>query len=262
MPRSSREREPRRDVRVVVEPRHEDLVAGLELARERAREEEVERRHVLAERDLARVAAEERARALVRCVDQRVGPPRRLVGRADVRVVLAEVAARSRRSPRRGTASRPGRRRTRARRSRALKRARTAASRRRGRRSALTPPSRRTTASRQRRADEAVALRLREQVGDRRLVRLRLEGDVSLDRDLDEREPAVRLATRHGALRGAPERERDPCADAVEAEARQRAAGEPGEQQVLRRPRGSSAPARTPPPRSDRASQVASSETS
>ena len=57
-----RELEPGRDVAVVVEPRDDDLVAGLELAPERAREREVERRHVRAEDDLLRRAAEERRR--------------------------------------------------------------------------------------------------------------------------------------------------------------------------------------------------------
>ena len=71
---------------------HEHLVAGLELAGERAREQEVERGHALPERDLAGIAAEERGGALVRGVDQLVRPARRLVGRADVRVVLAQVA--------------------------------------------------------------------------------------------------------------------------------------------------------------------------
>ena len=57
-----------------VEPRDEHLVAGLELARERAREQEVERGHALTERDLARVAAEERARTVVRPEHERIGP--------------------------------------------------------------------------------------------------------------------------------------------------------------------------------------------
>ena len=51
--------EPRRDVAVVVELRHDDLVAGLELAADRPRECEVERRHVRAERRLLRLAAQE-----------------------------------------------------------------------------------------------------------------------------------------------------------------------------------------------------------
>ena len=46
------ELEPRGDVRVVVEARDDDLVAGSELAAQGPREREVERRHVLAEADL------------------------------------------------------------------------------------------------------------------------------------------------------------------------------------------------------------------
>ena len=86
------EREPGRDVAVVVEPGHEHLVAGLQLAGERAREEEVERGHALAERHLVARAAEERAGLLVREIDERARPARRLVRGADVRVVVLEVA--------------------------------------------------------------------------------------------------------------------------------------------------------------------------
>ena len=75
----------------MVEPRHEHLVATLELAREGAGEKEVQRGHALTERDLPRPAAEERRGPLVGEVDERVGPPRGLVRRADVRVVVAEV---------------------------------------------------------------------------------------------------------------------------------------------------------------------------
>ena len=51
--------QPRRHVRVVVELRHEHLVAGSERPRERPREEEVEPRHARPERDLLVAAAEE-----------------------------------------------------------------------------------------------------------------------------------------------------------------------------------------------------------
>ncbi len=54
-----RDEQPWRDVRVVVEPGRDDLVARLERARDRVRQQEVERRHVRAERDLVRVAADE-----------------------------------------------------------------------------------------------------------------------------------------------------------------------------------------------------------
>jgi hypothetical protein len=69
------EREPRGDVSVVVEPGHEHLVAGLQLARERAGEQEVERRHALAEGDLVGRAAQERSGLLMRKVDERRGAP-------------------------------------------------------------------------------------------------------------------------------------------------------------------------------------------
>ena len=57
-----RELEPRRDVRVVVERRHDDLVARAQRPRERPAQQEVERGHALAERRLARRAAEEATR--------------------------------------------------------------------------------------------------------------------------------------------------------------------------------------------------------
>ena len=90
---------------------------------------------------------------------------------------------------------------------------------------------------RQRRAHEAVPLGLREQLGDRLVVGLRVERDVGLERDLDEREAAVRLAPRDRPARGTARGQRDACPDAVIAEARQRAAGQPGEEEVLGRPR-------------------------
>ena len=53
----ARREDPRPDVRVVVEPRHHDLVARPERAAERPREMEQHRRRVLSEHDLVRVAA-------------------------------------------------------------------------------------------------------------------------------------------------------------------------------------------------------------
>ena len=50
----ARQLEPGRDVAVVVELRHDDLVAGAQLPPERPGEREVERRHVRAEADLRR----------------------------------------------------------------------------------------------------------------------------------------------------------------------------------------------------------------
>ena len=85
------ELEPRRHVGVVVELRDEDLVARRERASERAREQEVERGHALPERDLVGVAAEPAAGRRACTLDQLLRADARLVGRADVRVVLAEV---------------------------------------------------------------------------------------------------------------------------------------------------------------------------
>ena len=65
-----RELEPGGDVRVVIERRHHDLVALAQRAREGAAEEEVERGHALTEGRLARRAAEEPRRRLVRPVDE------------------------------------------------------------------------------------------------------------------------------------------------------------------------------------------------
>ena len=86
------EREPGRDVRVVVEPRADDLVALAQRARERPREQEVERRHARPERDVVRVAGEEAAGGDAGTLDQLDRAHARLVRRADVRVVLAQVA--------------------------------------------------------------------------------------------------------------------------------------------------------------------------
>ena len=90
-PEVALEVQPRRDVRVVVEPRDQHLVVAAELPAESAGEQEVERGHALAERDLPGVAAEERARLLVREVDERTRATRGLVRRAHVRVVVPEV---------------------------------------------------------------------------------------------------------------------------------------------------------------------------
>ena len=87
-----RELEPGRDVRVVVELRADDLVAGLQRPPERPRQQEVERGHALAERDLVGMAGEEAAGGRACTLDQLDRSDARLVRRADVRVVLAEVA--------------------------------------------------------------------------------------------------------------------------------------------------------------------------
>ncbi len=85
------ELEPRGDVPVVIERRHDHFVALVQCSREGSREQEVERRHARAERDLFRRAGEERRRTLARTCDQLVGMSARLVGRADVGVGLAQV---------------------------------------------------------------------------------------------------------------------------------------------------------------------------
>jgi hypothetical protein len=86
-----RELEPGRDVRVVVESRHDDLVAGTELPSHSARQREAERRHVGAERDGLVVTAEEARRGLVRLLDQRLRADAGSVGAADIGVGLPEV---------------------------------------------------------------------------------------------------------------------------------------------------------------------------
>ena len=86
------ELEPRRDVRVVVECGDDDLVALTQRPRERTAQQEVERGHALPECGLVRVATEECRRFLVSDVDELGRPTARLVRRADVRVVLAQVA--------------------------------------------------------------------------------------------------------------------------------------------------------------------------
>ena len=73
-----RELEPRCHVRVVVELRDDDLVARSQLASERARQREVERRHVLAEDDLVGGAAEKVRGRDARVRDERVAPHARL----------------------------------------------------------------------------------------------------------------------------------------------------------------------------------------
>ena len=86
-----RELEPRRDVPVVVEARDEDLVAGRERPPERAREREVERRHVLAEDRLLGPAAEEARGSRVRLLDELVAAAAGVERAAEIRVRLAQV---------------------------------------------------------------------------------------------------------------------------------------------------------------------------
>jgi hypothetical protein len=70
--RVARGHDPRPDVRIVVEPCHGDLVAGLERAAERPRQVQQQGRRVLSEQDLVRVAPQEAGAGAARVVDQRV----------------------------------------------------------------------------------------------------------------------------------------------------------------------------------------------
>ena len=83
--------EPRRDVPVVVEPCHDDLVSFTPLTRDGPGEREVERGHVGAEDHLVRRAAEEGSGGQPRVGDEPLGAPAGLVRAADVRVRLAQV---------------------------------------------------------------------------------------------------------------------------------------------------------------------------
>jgi hypothetical protein len=85
------ELQPRGDVAVVVEARDEDLVAGSQRPSERARECEIEGRHVLAEDRLAGSAAEEAGRGRVRQLDELVAAAAAGERSAEVRVGLAEI---------------------------------------------------------------------------------------------------------------------------------------------------------------------------
>ena len=175
------ELEPRRDVRVVVEPRDEHLVARRERPREGARQQEVERGHALPERDLARGAAEEgrppargRGRRAPSCAPTSRTARRCSRCRGAGSAAIASITSSGHWVP-------PGPSKNASRRSSAVNRARTAAT---SSSVALIGPSRSYVRPRgQRGADEAVALALCEQLGDGGLVGLGLEGDVRLERD-------------------------------------------------------------------------------
>jgi hypothetical protein len=85
--------EPRRDVRVVVELRHDDLVPGPQLPAERARERERQCRRVRAEDDLVRRAPEEAGGREPRVRGERVGGAARREPAARVGVRVAQVPA-------------------------------------------------------------------------------------------------------------------------------------------------------------------------
>jgi len=76
--------EPRRHVRVVVEPGDDDLVPGAQLPAEGAGHRVVQRGHVRPEDDLVGAAAEEARRGCPGIVDDLLDPPAGGVGRAGV----------------------------------------------------------------------------------------------------------------------------------------------------------------------------------
>jgi hypothetical protein len=86
------ELEPGRHATVVVQGRHQDLVARLEAAPGGARQREVERGHVRAEHDLVRLAAEEARGLRLGGLEDRLHAQACLVGSAEVGAGLAEAA--------------------------------------------------------------------------------------------------------------------------------------------------------------------------
>ena len=104
------ELEPRRDAAVVVQRRDEDLVTGIEAAPRGPRQHEVKRRHVGTEDDLLRLTAEEPRGAGLGGLEDRLDAQAGLVACPEVGARLAQSVARSRRRPRRGPGSLPGRR--------------------------------------------------------------------------------------------------------------------------------------------------------
>ena len=234
-PEIVRELEPRRHVRVVVECGHDDLVALPQRPREGAREQEVERRHALPERRLSGRAAEERRGLLVRMLDERGRPPARRVRRADVRVVLAEVVrdrvdhlVRALRATRpveeRETAVECGEPRTN----------RGDVERRRAHSDLLAVDDPAVARLRgQRVRDEAASLGAARRLLERRGLGSGREIDLERRLDVDECVEAVLIALRHRAVgaAGALRVEAGPPRRVVHA--RERAAHEPGEDEVL-----------------------------
>jgi hypothetical protein len=90
----------------------------------------------------------------------------------------------------------------------------------------------------QRGSDEAVALRERYELFDRFAVGQRLELHVEPTRDLDERIATVLVALRHDAIGRRSPLDGDVPSPGVEVEARERAAGERREEEVLGGPVG------------------------
>jgi hypothetical protein len=87
-----RELDPRRDATVVVEARDQDPIALPPVARRRARQHEVERRHVGAEDHVVGGAAQEAARVGASAVQDLFDAATGLVRRAEVRRRLAQRA--------------------------------------------------------------------------------------------------------------------------------------------------------------------------
>ena len=85
------DQQPRRDVGVVVEVGHDDLVAGRQRARHGVREQEVQRRHVGAESDALRLATGEIGDGVPAAVHDLHRASRRREGPAQVRVGVAQA---------------------------------------------------------------------------------------------------------------------------------------------------------------------------
>ena len=237
-PEVVRELEPGSDVPVVVELRHDHLVALAERARERPRQQEVERGHARAERDLGGGTAEERGGAGVRSLHELVRAPARLVGRVHVRVRLAEV--------RRDRVDH---------RVRALRAAGRVEERERpvergeprpncadvecGGAHAISSPftvHRYCGRRDQRVADEAAALGSREQLLEILASRRGGELDLEARLDLDEGVQTVLVALPDDAVSATRAGDLELGLLRVEVEARQRAADECDEHEVLRPP--------------------------
>jgi hypothetical protein len=84
--------DPRSDVRVVVQARDDDLVAGPEGPPDRAGDREQQRGRVGPEHDLIGVGVQEVGRGEVRLLDHDVGLPARRERAVGVRVARAQVA--------------------------------------------------------------------------------------------------------------------------------------------------------------------------
>ena len=85
------QRFPGREIRVVVEQREHDLVAGAEFAPERAAHGESQRRHVRAENDFIRIAIQKIAHRRPRFRDHAVGVAAGVVSAARVGVVARQI---------------------------------------------------------------------------------------------------------------------------------------------------------------------------